>query len=171
MGICHNSICPAFNDAVLHNHGLREFGIDDIKSARCPKCDLTIDAIRLTLNNCVWRFEGIKEQEPEKLLQVDWENVGNHVIYYDQSLTGSVKWLSLKIQVERTITQNSIHVKDKKSLNELATNNVILPNKIFCSICLKSNKHNNSIEKLKCSHIFHVDCISQWAKRSNECPM
>ena len=171
MGICRNKECPAYLDGVLHNHGLREFGLDDIGSAICPKCEFSIDPIRLTLNNCSWRFEGIKATEPELLLKTEWENIGKHIVFYDQSLTGSVKWLSLKIQIINTIKEERVREITNKSLSNISNKGVILPNKLFCSICLKSNKHNKEISKLECSHIFHSECISQWAKRSNECPM
>lgn len=38
-----------------------------------------------------------------------------------------------------------------------------------CSICF--TELNSHPVKLKCNHIFHIDCISQWVKTSATCPI
>ncbi len=40
-----------------------------------------------------------------------------------------------------------------------------------CSICMSSLKNPNKIETLKCNHIFHKNCINEWFKKQNTCPM
>ena len=171
MGICETSSCPAYSEHVLYNHGLQEFCLEDIKSACCPKCENAIVPKRMLFNNCTWRFEGIKSDAKEQLIKTEWENIGNHIIYYDQDLTGSILWETLKIEVVRTIYGAELHEKNNASLSHLVKDEIVLPNKIFCSICLASNKRNKTMHKLGCNHIFHENCIASWINKSKTCPM
>lgn len=38
-----------------------------------------------------------------------------------------------------------------------------------CSICL--NNINQNATALPCCHLFHSNCINEWRKRTNECPI
>ena len=41
-----------------------------------------------------------------------------------------------------------------------------------CAICLEESKRNDIIKEFyKCKHIFHKDCLKNWLKRSNVCPL
>jgi hypothetical protein len=40
-----------------------------------------------------------------------------------------------------------------------------------CSICLGSFKDPEMVSVLKCGHVFHPDCITEWGKRNPSCPM
>ncbi len=42
-----------------------------------------------------------------------------------------------------------------------------------CSICLtsKEEKKNKKFGKLKCNHIFHIDCIKKWLIIKPNCPL
>lgn len=40
-----------------------------------------------------------------------------------------------------------------------------------CTICLTEVSDGDCVGVLKCSHIFHVDCLHQWIKRRNVCPL
>jgi hypothetical protein len=43
---------------------------------------------------------------------------------------------------------------------------------ICCSICLEGYEESSVIRKLKCSHLFHKDCIDPWLlKESYKCPV
>jgi hypothetical protein len=39
-----------------------------------------------------------------------------------------------------------------------------------CSICIDNIEINKQQIKLRCSHRFHPDCISQWTTRKTSCP-
>jgi hypothetical protein len=43
---------------------------------------------------------------------------------------------------------------------------------ICCSICLEGYEESSTIRQLKCSHLFHKDCIDPWLlKESYKCPV
>ena len=39
-----------------------------------------------------------------------------------------------------------------------------------CSICIDKFKENELLKKLKCGHVFHKECLSQWFLNMNNCP-
>ena len=39
----------------------------------------------------------------------------------------------------------------------------------FCCICLDNIRYNGI--ELKCNHIFHKNCIEEWKKYNNICPI
>jgi len=39
-----------------------------------------------------------------------------------------------------------------------------------CSICLERFNHGMLLSGLGCGHMFHVDCLAQWVRRSVQCP-
>ena len=44
----------------------------------------------------------------------------------------------------------------------------------MCPICYDEIKNKNKISQLKCGHIFHQECISEWTKKckdGNNCPV
>ena len=40
-----------------------------------------------------------------------------------------------------------------------------------CIICQQGYKVENEVLKLKCSHLFHKECIVRWLIENNKCPM
>ena len=40
-----------------------------------------------------------------------------------------------------------------------------------CTICLEDVNSDQAIYELKCSHVFHRDCLKEWAVKKNECPV
>ena len=44
----------------------------------------------------------------------------------------------------------------------------------MCPICYDEIENKNKISQLKCGHIFHQECISEWTKKckeGNNCPV
>ena len=39
-----------------------------------------------------------------------------------------------------------------------------------CSVCLMEYKEGEAVCKLPCSHLYHVDCITQWLQANRNCP-
>merc|ERR1712232_1368225 len=40
-----------------------------------------------------------------------------------------------------------------------------------CSICLCEIEDGDRVGKLTCKHTFHADCLKQWLRRKNCCPL
>jgi len=40
-----------------------------------------------------------------------------------------------------------------------------------CSICILDLKDRERIADLNCNHYFHADCLSEWIKKKNSCPL
>ena len=40
-----------------------------------------------------------------------------------------------------------------------------------CIVCICDIEDNDECKKLNCGHMFHIDCIDNWLRRSLECPM
>lgn len=40
-----------------------------------------------------------------------------------------------------------------------------------CTICLMDFENGVDIRTLPCNHIFHMECVDQWLKSSNKCPV
>ena len=60
-----------------------------------------------------------------------------------------------------------------KYLNEIEINEISLKkyNKQKCIICLDSYSISDKICFLPCIHYFHFNCIKNWVKESNKCPI
>ena len=48
----------------------------------------------------------------------------------------------------------------------------IIENNIICSICLSLFEKGDTVNKLKCGHLFHDECITTWLTNDNmgTCP-
>ena len=42
---------------------------------------------------------------------------------------------------------------------------------VSCSVCLEEYNEGDTIKHLQCKHDFHSDCIIQWARQHNTCPV
>lgn len=40
-----------------------------------------------------------------------------------------------------------------------------------CSVCMSHFQENETKSELSCSHKFHYDCIIEWGKHKQECPL
>merc|ERR1719313_1182592 len=40
-----------------------------------------------------------------------------------------------------------------------------------CMVCLADFEDGDELRKLHCDHMFHVDCIDEWLRRSPHCPL
>tara|TARA_Y100000996_G_scaffold391325_1_gene353229 strand:+ start:55 stop:303 length:249 start_codon:yes stop_codon:yes gene_type:complete len=40
-----------------------------------------------------------------------------------------------------------------------------------CVICLEKMRESENLTILKCSHIYHSECIEKWLKKKSICPM
>ena len=63
----------------------------------------------------------------------------------------------------------------KNNINLDSLNTIIICTELqdnICSICLDDFKNEEIINKLKCNHIFHRDCLGTWLNDNNDsCPL
>jgi hypothetical protein len=163
-GLCNNYTCEAFNEYVIYNHKLKQFTLDDIPNVKCPQCSSVIEVSSIMFNNCHWRWQGIKEDNPYKLENTDWELVDDHVVKFNKDISGSINWLSLTIDIKNKDLDYTYGSKILNTCNPT-------PDKLLCSICLESNELNHEYSELDCNHIFHKSCLDKWLTVNNTCPL
>jgi len=49
--------------------------------------------------------------------------------------------------------------------------NIPQKRKQTCSICLSNFKCSDNLYKISCNHLFHKDCLDEWVKHKQECPV
>eukprot|EP00927_Polykrikos_kofoidii_P009506 TRINITY_DN13962_c0_g1_i1.p1 TRINITY_DN13962_c0_g1~~TRINITY_DN13962_c0_g1_i1.p1 ORF type:complete len:118 (+),score=8.67 TRINITY_DN13962_c0_g1_i1:86-439(+) len=45
------------------------------------------------------------------------------------------------------------------------------PKHQMCSVCLDAYRDAELLTKLRCGHCFHVACLTDWLRRSAQCPL
>ena len=65
--------------------------------------------------------------------------------------------------------------KRKEELSKPIKKEYIVVDKEFenneCIICLENMIKGDKIKILECGHIYHYNCINDWFKKVNECPV
>ena len=69
------------------------------------------------------------------------------------------------IHKKKVITTTPETVDDDSSVSDFDEEDVV------CTICLGLVKDGDRIGALVCGHTFHVDCLKEWLKRRNACPL
>jgi hypothetical protein len=59
--------------------------------------------------------------------------------------------------------------KNKKKIEKLFPK-IICQESTTCSICISDIEKNAHCIRLKCSHIYHIDCICKWSEKHMNCP-
>jgi len=89
---------------------------------------------------------------------------------FDYDIESNTYNIKLK---EKTKTKKMKKKKDTTANNgTAAADNGIDTTSLCCSICLDKFEENDVVSILPCSHVFHKDCLSDWAVMpKDECPM
>lgn len=91
------------------------------------------------------------------------QNIINNNI---NSIDGSVSFANISINnnnpVERKVIEN-LFVNTIKDITKFAVKN--------CAICLENYKNGDNYIILPCIHLFHFQCINDWMKIKNTCPI
>ncbi|CAH0559276.1 unnamed protein product [Brassicogethes aeneus] len=58
-----------------------------------------------------------------------------------------------------------------KEVVENLPNHTISEDGTQCPVCLKPHEKGEEGKKLPCNHVYHVDCIIPWLKKTNSCPL
>ncbi|CAF1051853.1 unnamed protein product [Brachionus calyciflorus] len=161
-GKCENSECLAFNEMVIMNMGvpyIHHVGmIFNKKETKCPQCESYVKAITCSFNNCKWRYSGILVTKDGPVrVRSDWKIVENEYYKFSDDENSKVDWYSLTI--ETNLPDNHIKIN-----NELTQD--------ICAICY--DVFHDVAKKLKCNHIFHINCFEQLVKNNGintRCPL
>mmetsp|Transcript_60422 Transcript_60422/g.148271 ORF Transcript_60422/g.148271 Transcript_60422/m.148271 type:complete len:864 (+) Transcript_60422:188-2779(+) len=79
-----------------------------------------------------------------------------------------------------TTTTGGIHVDENNTTctdhEKTAAGNVgetpgATTSETCCTICLLNLEDGDRVGDLSCGHVFHVECLKQWSKRKNSCPL
>ncbi|CAF4216093.1 unnamed protein product [Rotaria magnacalcarata] len=64
-GKCSNPSCLAHKELVIINIGIREFDLltESYKISKCPECSKYVEPVTCALNNCMWRWIGLKQSK------------------------------------------------------------------------------------------------------------
>jgi hypothetical protein len=62
-------------------------------------------------------------------------------------------------------------LKKKKSTLKSEKLKVVDESNSSCSICLENFEVGATVKSLKCSHVFHSECLDKWIEVSNACPL
>ena len=102
------------------------------------------------------------------------------------SINGQIIWLLIFLLICLSIISvnyfivNYVCINVKKLYHKIVMNILIkeidkdeIVDKInnMCSICLEEYIDDRKLNKLKCGHIYHKECIMKWIKNNNECPL
>ena len=70
---------------------------------------------------------------------------------------------------------NNYKTQERKPDIELKLNEILFGKEKIdiddCRICLEKFIKNDKITKTQCCHWFHYDCLSEWGKYKQECPL
>jgi len=148
-GVCQNEKCPANGKHVIMNHGYCEFDlIEDRHTCKCPICYKQVIPTTCGFNNCQWKWVGRKiEHQTQRpvTIRADWKVADDAYHYFEETKSGTVNWLRLKIMTEQ--------VSDDEV------------------ICLYGAEVLAETDSLPCGHTFHGKCIGEWTKHSRTWPL
>ena len=105
-GNCIKQSCPAFNQKVIINIGLRRFDLlvdTNASTCKCPECGQYVEPISCAFNRCMWRWYGIKSPSPglpPVEVAAEWKHAGNAYHYFDESVSGKVTWRQLVLEAK-----------------------------------------------------------------------
>ncbi len=69
------------------------------QKTNCPLCHKYVKPVLCALNNCSWRYLGIKETTEGNIkVKCEWKTVGNHYQRFEES--SQVYWSSLVIETK-----------------------------------------------------------------------
>jgi hypothetical protein len=174
-GKCTNPSCKAYNHTVIMNIGvpiIYQLGVIGQKPTECPMCKFYVKPITCGLNNCEWRFIGVKEtQRGLERAESAWKRVDDEYHRFNDSEDSMACWNSLVIETRKHQDLNNNNIfSDKDYKNRVKIENKT--NNEICAICLDDIEVTNyDCTTLKCKHMFHSLCASRWSERSSSCPM
>ena len=104
-GLCQNSDCDAYNEAVVIPVGYRRFNIisdADETTSTCPQCKEYVEPTTCGFSNCWWRYEGkqgsTERCKPPKKVSGDWTYADDAYHRFEEKISGKVPWRQLILE-------------------------------------------------------------------------
>ena len=109
----------------------------------------------------------------------------NNINYIESIISSSNSSISnnININLNNDYIFNDDNDSDSFSENSVQNNNLLIdsiclintsrlnPDKKECTICLEKFNINDKIINLECLHMFHNNCIKNWLKMKDYCPI
>ena len=135
------------------------------------------------INELIKKIENIKKFIPENSFRKDKERQKEKDKLEEQLAIAAVEEQIMKeicSENGNQATMKQIYGKnDGKENNEIKDKVMKIPQIYYeknkyensqCSICIDEFKESELLKQLKCGHVFHKECLSQWLLNMNNCP-
>lgn len=84
-----------------------------------------------------------------------------YVMFWRENIVFIYRYLKTQVNyLNQTLLAHLPKIKVTEELKET-----------ICSLCLEEYTDNESVTRLHCQHVYHLDCIKVWVLRSNCCPL
>lgn len=146
QGKCTNEICPSFgngNVIIQLGYGTFDLSITNVKTYKCPMCNLQIESVSHTVNNCDYIISGLqkgKEGKQTGSLKQQWKSIGEEYLLVDPHKEEPEDWKPLKVHAR------------KLGKNQLGKASV------ECAIC---KVPVDSEQPSSCGHFHHQECVNK----------
>ena len=157
-GKCESKECEAYDKTVIMNFGFIDFSLaNDAYQCECPLCKQHITPVTCAFNNCKWKWNGKRYDDPKKppksFRQKEWKIADNaYHVFCPTQTKQTVKWQNLTVCARR--------------LNEKSST---------CVLCSIEALYVNVVgfQELECGHHFHKQCLARVRKLTGQlstCP-
>ena len=120
-------------------------------------------------NNYTFRQEEEQEEQEDEQYPEDYFSIFNNIFSIYTDPIDDILQQSFDQQpqtLEKTDYNLIISSQEYKTLSE----EIRIDNK-ECSICVCEYDNLDMVSITNCNHIFHTDCIKEWGKYKQECPL
>jgi hypothetical protein len=143
---------------------------------RSIKFKINNNLFKLVYKNKTWQFTN-KNMNTKTIIK----KCLKHLSYYNQNIVGfdmvNIKDFDTN-NFKKIVEDNNSSIIDSFKNNNLfffkgvIDNNINYFNSNVCIICLDEFKNNtNDLINLSCKHRFHTQCLKNWIKHNNKCPI
>ncbi|UJR29399.1 hypothetical protein I4U23_010611 [Adineta vaga] len=102
---CTNSECDAYQHTVIVSVGYQKFSMSDIdeKTSYCPICQKYVNPDKCAFNNCLWKFDGMKnfENGQRKRYSSDWKQADDAYYRFNDDDCPGIGWITLTFETKK----------------------------------------------------------------------
>lgn len=135
------------------------FDLINDKNTNCPQCHQLVSVQTCALNNCQWKWSGIKHtSETDQFIRIsktDWTTADNNYNLFDLEKEAGDGGAKLVLWKKLIIQTRSIQYNEE------------------CTICLEKLSECEQLQTTitSCKHVYHINCLEQWfGAGGNTCP-